>query len=452
MTLKPAELENSVAATARSPQRPAHVALRERLHRAIPGGAHTYAKGDDQYPANAPVAIVRGEGCRVWDVDGREYVEYGSGLRSVTLGHAFPSVVRAAADALEKGVNFLRPSPLEVECAEQLLDLVDGADMVKFTKDGSTATTGALKLARAYTGRDLVALCDSHFFSYDDWFMTITDADAGIPQAIADLTLTFAYNDLESLERLFAEHPEQIACVFFEPERTVPPEPGFLADAAELCRREGAVLIFDEMITGFRWHNGGAQAVYGVTPDLSAFGKGMANGFSVSALVGRREIMELGGLDHRRERVFLLSTTHGAETHGLAAAKATMEIYARNEVIGRLHEAGARLRAGVEAAARSLNIDHAFRVVGRDCNLVFETRDADGTPSQAFRTLFMQELVSRHVLAPSFVVNYSHDDDTIDRTIDVVVESLEVYAEALEKGVDGYLRGPSVKPPYRRYN
>jgi glutamate-1-semialdehyde 2,1-aminomutase len=426
--------------------------MRARLHSAIPGGAHTNAKGDDQYPANAPAALIRGEGCRVWDMEGNTYVEYGSGLRAVTLGHAYPSVVEASKQALDLGTNFLRPTPLELEAAESLLALVEGAEMAKFTKDGSTATTAALKLARAVTGRDFVALCDGHFFSYDDWFMTTTDADTGIPGAVARLTLTFRYNDLASLERLFAQHPGEIACVFLEPERTEKPDDGFLDDVRDLCTREGALLIFDEMITGFRWSNGGAQELYRVTPDLSTFGKGMANGFSVSALVGRREFMELGGLDHDRERVFLLSTTHGAETHGLAAAIATMATYEQEDVIGRLHEAGSRLRTRCEAAAQGAGVAECFRVAGRDCNLIFETRGPDQQPSQAYRTLFMQELIRRGILAPSFVVNYSHDDATIDATVEAVADALVVYRRALEDGVEHYLAGPSVKPVYRRFN
>jgi glutamate-1-semialdehyde 2,1-aminomutase len=426
--------------------------LRERLHRAIPGGAHTYAKGDDQYPAEAPAVLVRGEGCRVWDTEGNVYVEYGSGLRSVTLGHAYAPVVEAAAAALRDGANFLRPSMLELECAERLLGLVEAADMAKFTKDGSSATTAALKLARACTGRDLVALCAQHFFSYDDWYMATTGVDAGIPRAVADLTVTFDFNDVASLEELFAEHPGRIACVFLEPERTEAPRDDFLREVAALCRREGALLVFDEMITGFRWHTGGAQAVYGVEPDLSTFGKAMANGFSVSALVGRREVMERGGLHHDHERVFLLSTTHGAETHGLAAALATMDTYGEHDVVSALHASGRRLREGVEAAARDAGVEEQFRVIGRDCNLVFETRDPDGRPSQEYRTLFMQELVRRGVLAPSFVVGWAHDDETIDATIEIVSEALAVYRRALEDGVGRYLAGPSVKPPYRRFN
>jgi glutamate-1-semialdehyde 2,1-aminomutase len=206
------------------------------------------------------------------------------------------------------------------------------------------------------------------------------------------------------------------------------------------------------MITGFRWHNAGAQALYGIRADLSTFGKGMANGFSVSALVGRRELMELGGLDHDRERVFLLSTTHGAETHALAAAMATMSTYEAEDVVGRLHGAGRRLREGCEAAARAAGVEEQFRIVGRDCNLVYETRDAEGVPSQDFRTLFMQELVRHGILAPSFVVNYSHDDETLDATVEAVAVSLATYRRALDEGVTRYLAGPPVKPVYRRYN
>jgi glutamate-1-semialdehyde 2,1-aminomutase len=427
--------------------------IRERLHQAIPGGAHTYAKGDDQYPAEAPVALVRGLGCRVWDVAGNEYVEYGAGLRSVTLGHAYPAVVSAVAEALRGGSNFVRPSLAELECAEQLLALVPAAEMVKFTKDGSTATTAAIKLARAHTGRDMVALCADHpFFSYDDWFFATTPMTAGIPRGVAELSVTFRYNDLSSVERLFAEHPGEIAAVILEPEKGEPPRDDFLAQLKAVCHREGAVLIFDEMITGFRFDVGGAQTLYGVSPDLSTYGKGLANGFAVSALVGRRELMERGGLRHDGERVFLLSTTHGAEIHSLAAAMATMRTYVEEDVIGGLHEAGRALREGVDEAARGAGVADFVRIVGRDCNLVFETRDPDGSPSQPYRTLFMQELVRRGVLAPSFVVNYSHDEQAIQFTVDAASEALAIYRQALDDGVDRYLVGPSVKPVYRRFN
>ena len=212
------------------------------------------------------------------------------------------------------------------------------------------------------------------------------------------------------------------------------------------------MFVLDEMITGFRWRLGGAQVEYDIVPDLSTFGKAVANGFSVSALAGRRELMELGGIRHSAERVFLLSTTHGAETHGLAAAIACMSVYQEEDVIGALHAAGRLLRARVEAEAEAAGVADSFQVVGRDSNLIFRTLDLEGKPSQEFRTLFMQELVRRGILAPSFVVSYAHDEATIELTIAAVAEALAVYRKALDEGVERHLAGPSVKPVDRRFN
>ena len=427
--------------------------LNARLRRAVPGGAHTYAKGDDQFPEGLAPIIERGSGCRVWDVDGNEYIEYGMGLRAVTLGHGFPSVCDAISAQLGRGTNFVRPSSLEVDAAETFLRHVTRAEMVKFTKDGSTANTAAVKLARAFTGRDRVALCVDHpFFSYDDWAMVATPVRGGIPESVADLTMTFRYNDLGSVEELLERHPGEISCFVLEPERTTPPDEGFLHSLQELIRADGALLVLDENVTGFRWHAGGAQEVHGITPDLSTWGKGIANGFALSALAGRREIMELGGLDHDRERVFLLSTTHGAEHVGLAAGIATMTTYESEPVIETLHARGERLRAGVEEVVRHHGVQGYFSVAGRGACLFFGTADADGAPSQAFRTLFLQETITRGLLAPSFVVSYSHGEDDVDRTIEIVDEALVVYAAALEEGVERFLRGRPVQPVYRRFN
>jgi glutamate-1-semialdehyde 2,1-aminomutase len=427
-------------------------ALSERFHRAIPGGSHTYAKGDDQFPAGMAPYIVRGAGCRVWDVDGNEFIEYGSGLRAVTLGHAFEPVVRAAAEQLKLGSNFVRPAVIELECAEQLLEILPNADMVKFCKDGSDATSGAVKLARAYTGRDLVAICGSQpFFSVDDWFIGASPMPGGIPAATRALTKKFAYNDLASLERVFADHRGAVAAAVLEAEKETAPQPSFLAGVRSLCDREGAVLILDEMITGFRWHLSGAQHFHNVKPDLSTFGKALSNGFSVSALAGRRELMQLGGAQHDRERVFLLSTTHGAETHGLAAAMAVMRTYREQPVIETLWARGERLRAGVAAAAVAAGVDAQVPLLGKPCCLVFGTRDAAGQPSQPFRTLLLQELLLRGVMAPSLVVNFSHTEADIDATIAAFAEAFGVYRRALDEGIAGYLRGRPVQPAIRPF-
>jgi len=427
--------------------------LQPRAHQLIPGGAHTYAKGDDQFPEQAPGFMVRGKGCHAWDVDGNEFIEYGMGLRAVTLGHAFEPVVEAAYKQMLLGTNFSRPAKLEIDLAEALLELVDGADMVKFAKNGSDVTTAAVKLARAYTGRDLVAICgDQPFFSIDDWFIGTTELNSGIPKAITDLSLKFRYNNLDSLRELFDQHPGQIACVVMEAEAANVPVPGYLQAVKGLCEQRGALLVFDEMITGFRWHLGGAQKFYGVIPHLSTFGKAMGNGFAIAALVGKREVMELGGLEHDRPRVFLLSTTHGAETHALAASLETIRIYREQDVIAFLWKQGERLREMISRSIAENGLEGAFEVVGRSCNLIFATRDQDHKPSQAFRTLFMQELIRHGIVAPSFVVSFSHSDVDIERTAEAVYAAHRVYRKALDEGVEKYLEGRPVKPVFREYN
>jgi glutamate-1-semialdehyde 2,1-aminomutase len=427
--------------------------LQRKAHELIPGGAHTYAKGDDQYPELSPGFIERGQGCRIWDVDGNEFIEYGMGLRAVTLGHAYMPVVKAAGRQMLYGANFNRPAALEIACAEKLLEFIPTGGMVKFAKDGSAVTTAAIKLARAHTGRDKIAICGDHpFFSYNDWFIGATGMPGGIPQLIKDMTVKFRYNDLASVQAMFEQHPGEIACIILEPTKTVEPADRFLHETMRICHEHGALFILDEMITGFRMHQYGGQGEYQIEPDISTWGKAMANGFALSALVGKREIMELGGLRHATERVFLLSTTHGAETHALAASIATMEVYQREDVIGHLYRVGERLQNGINQLIESYSLQGHFCLFGRPCNLVFATRDQEKKDSQGFRALFMQEMLKRGVLAPSLIVSYSHKDADIDQTLAAINGALSVYCRALEDGYEKYLVGQPVKPVYRRFN
>jgi glutamate-1-semialdehyde 2,1-aminomutase len=431
---------------------PSSRAANERLHALIPGGAHTYAKGDDQYPENLAPVISHGRGAHVWDVDGNRYIEYGSGLRSVSLGHAHPRVLEAVRRELDRGSNFVRPSIIEAEAAERFLATVPTAEMVKFAKNGSDVTTAAVRLARAVTGRPKVAICGDHpFFSVDDWFIGTTPMSAGIPAAITDLTVAFPYGDLAATEELLTRHRDEVACLILEPAGHREPPPGYLAGLRELADRHGCVLVFDEMITGLRWSEAGAQGLYGVVPDLSTFGKALGNGFAVSALAGRRDLMELGGLRHERDRVFLLSTTHGAETHSLAAAMAVQSTYTEEGVTARLHALGERLAAGVREAAAGMGVGDHVLVRGRASNLVFATLDEKGQPSQPYRTLFLHRLLAGGVLAPSFVVSSALDDDDIDHTVDVVAQACAVYRKALDAGdPTPWLTGRPVKPVFRR--
>ncbi|MEU8222868.1 glutamate-1-semialdehyde 2,1-aminomutase [Kribbella sp. NPDC048915] len=425
----------------------------KRLHDLIPGGAHTYAKGEDQYPFEMAPVIDRGAGAHVWDVDGNEYIEYGSGLRAVSLGHAHPKVVEAVRRELDRGSNFVRPSIVELEAAERFLATVPTAEMVKFAKNGSDATTAAVKLARAVTGRPLVALCADHaFFSIDDWFISRTAMAAGIPDQISELTVGFPYGDLAATEQLLVEHEGQIACLILEAATQHDPPAGYLEALRDLAHRYGALLIFDEMITGFRFSASGAQGLYGVTPDLSTFGKALGNGFAVSALAGKREYMERGGLRDSHERVFLLSTTHGAETHALAAAVAVMDVYAEEDIAARLDDRGERLAEGVREVAAAAGVQDHVLVRGRPSNLVFATLDENLSPSQPYRTLFMRQLLLGGVIGPSFVVSAALSDEDIARTVEVVAGACRVYREALDAGDPSpWLGGRPVKPVFRRY-
>jgi glutamate-1-semialdehyde 2,1-aminomutase len=427
----------------------------ERLLKAIPGGAHTYSRGYDQYPANAPQILVRGKGAYIFDSDGRQYLDYGMALRAVNIGYAEDEIDAAAIEQIRNGNNLTRPSMIELEAAELLVDLIDSVDMVKFTKNGSTSVSAAVKLARAYTGRELVARCAEHpFFSYDDWFIGSTPLTRGIPQETIQKTKLFRYNDIASLEELIAQHSSQFACVVLEPTAGEEPEDGFLQKVQQLCRQNGIVFILDEMITGFRWHMKGAQHMYGVKPDLCTFGKAMANGFSVSCIAGRREIMELGSIEFEgRERVFLLSTTHGAEMAGLGAFVSTVSFMQRHQVVEHLWDYGRKLTAMMQRQADAHGVGHSFKIGGVSCSPNYITLDsATGINSLALRTLFSQEMIRNGVLMPWIALSYRHDEAEFAATERAVDQTFMIYRKALKEGVEKYLEGPVIKPVFRKYN
>lgn len=426
----------------------------KRLHAVIPGGAHTYSRGDDQYPLNAPQILKRGKGCYVWDASGKKFLDYGMALRAVTIGYAYKPVYEAAFREIKNGNNLTRPSVVELEAAELLTKIIPSAEMVKFAKNGSVVTTAAVKLARAYTGRKYIAVCSEHpFFSYDDWFIGSTIVSRGIPKEISDLTLKFHYNDIESLKQLFKAYPKQIAGVILEPVTTIPPQKDFLQNIKTLCHKEGAVFILDEMISGFRWHMQGAQTYFHVKPDLCTFGKGMANGFSVAALAGKREIMNLGGiLDEGAERVFLISTTHGAEMAGMGAFVRTMSEYKKLHVVDHLWKYGKKLIDGMNGIAKELGIQEHFLAEGYPCSPGYITKDEQKTVSLPFRTLFSQEMIHSGILMPWIALSYSHTDIELQKTLSGVEKALRVYKNALNFGWKKYLKGPSIKPVFRKEN
>lgn len=445
----------------------------DRLHAVIPGGAHTYSRGDDQYPANAPQILTRGEGAYVWDGEGRRFLDYGMGLRAVTLGYAHPEVNAAAIRAIQNGVNLTRPSEVELDAAELFTEIIRGAEMVKFGKNGSNVTTAAVKIARAVTGRRFVCVPRQHpFFSFDDWFIGTTPVKRGIPPEHYANTLLFDYNDIGSVQALFEQYPHQIAAVMLEPATTVGPctsgcgypkrptcagcphhSRNFLQQVRELTRRNDALFILDEMITGFRWHLSGAQAYYGVEADLCTFGKGMANGFSLAALGGKREFMRTGGINEEgAERTFLMSATHGAEMPPLAAFIVAVAVYRREEAIRHFWDYGARLIDGARAIALDMGLERFFALEGYPVSPNHITRDRDGVDSLPMRTLFAQEMIKRGVLMPFIALSLAHKEAELEATLQAMRGALEVYGRALQDGWQRYLVGAPVKPVFRRFN
>lgn len=427
----------------------------KKINSLIPAGAHTYSKGDDQFPYLAPKGITHGKGVRVWDVDGNEYIDWAMGLTAVSLGHAYEPVLEAVRTQLELGANFQRPAVIELEFAERLKKLFPYFDMFKFAKNGSTVTTAAVKLARAYTGRSLVAVAAEHpFFSYDDWFIGSTPCDYGIPSENKSLTRKFKYNNLESLERVFQENPGQIACVMLEPVKFDAPGPEYLKGVQGLCHKYGAVFVLDEMITGFRYHLQGAHQMFGVIPDLATYGKGVANGFSVAFLAGKREIMELGAVIPGKKKVFLVSTTHGSETHALAAAIRTIDILESEGVVEQNWRKGERVLAETRRIIRETELESYIDMIGYPAWPSMVCKDSEGTVSMPYKTLFLQEMIRRGFLFQgTFTFAHLHGDNEIDQTLEAFRESCFVYREAIEsRTTDGRLVGDPIKPVFREIN
>ena len=426
----------------------------DRLLKSIPGGAHTYSRGYDQFPANAPQILEKGSGAYTYDVDGNKYLDYGMALRAVNLGYANKEVNQAAIRQIENGNNLTRASIIELEAAELLIDMIDSVDMVKFTKNGSTATTAAIKLSRAYTNRHLVVRCaEQPFFSYDDWFIGSTPMRKGIHQGDVDSTKMFNYNNIESLEKLFKEYPNKISCVILEPSSSEHPKDNFLHKVKELCHKNGAVFILDEMITGFRWHMKGAQYYYNIEADLCTFGKAMANGFSVAAVAGKRKIMQQGSIEFAgTERMFMLSTTHGAEMNGLGAFIETMKFMKEKKVVEYLWDYGRKLIKLMNDTAKKYGIEKNFIAGGIECSPYYLTFDKDGQSSLGLRTLFSQEMIKNGVLIPWIAISYAHGEKELKLTKIALEKTFKVYKKAVDQGYEKYLVGDVIKPVFRKYN
>ena len=415
----------------------------KRAEKTIPLGSQTFSKSRIAYPNKvSPLFIKRGQGCQVWDADDNQYTDFVSGLLSVSLGYCNKMVDDAVIEQIQSGVTFSLPHQLEMIVAEKLVELIPCAEMVRFGKNGSDATSAAIRLARAFTQKEHVAVCGYH--GWQDWYIGSTSRDLGVPKATKELTHTFKYNNIASLEQIFLQNANQIAAVILEPMNTHFPENDFLQKVKTLCQQYGAVLIFDETITGFRYNMGGAQQLFNVTPDLATFGKGMANGYPISAIVGRKDIMML------MEDIFF-SGTFAGETLSLAATKATLDFMVENKVIEHLKLMGEKLQSGLKAIINDMQAQEWLSVSGHPVWSFLNISEQGPYSAIELKSLFLQEMAQQgFLLGGGHNLNYAHKSSDVEALLVAYRQVLATLAETIIKeDFTTRFKGELLKPVFK---
>ena len=414
-----------------------------RAEQTIPLGSQTFSKSRTQYPVGiSPLYAAKARGAEIWDIDGNRYIDLVSALASVTLGYGDKDVERAVRKQLKRGVSMSLPGFLESEVAELIVEMVPSAEMVRFGKNGTDATSAAIRLARAYTGRNHVIVCGYH--GWQDWYIGSTTRNKGVPNTISALTHKFEYNDISSLQEVLGKFEGQIAAVIMEPMNLTYPNSGFLESVQQLTHAAGALLIFDETITGFRFARGGAQELFGVVPDLSTFGKGMANGFPLSAVVGRRDIMI------EMEEIFF-SGTFGGELLSLAAAKSVLERHLMGGICERLSESGEKLADLSTLAINENNIEDILTLSGHPTWKFLNWRATEKYSADEIRTYFMQLAFEKGLLIlSSHNITTAFSDAVVARAAAIYVEIFSEISRSISNNtLQNQLRVLPLKPLFR---
>ncbi len=413
-----------------------------RAERVIPLGAQTFSKSRIQLPPGAaPLFVTHGDGGKVYDVDGNEYVDLISALLPNVLGYRDPDVDLAIRRQLTRGISFSLATEAETALAERLVKHIPCAEMVRFGKNGTDATSAAVRLARAATRRDRIMLCGYH--GWQDWYIGATTRNLGVPAAVSALSHMVPYGDLAATDALFRQHPGEFAAIILEPAGATEPPAGYLQGLIDLAHRHGALVIFDEIITGFRWSLGGAQARYGVTPDLACFGKAMGNGMPIAAVLGRADIMRL------MEDIFF-SGTFGGEALSIAAAIATIDKMEREDVTGRLWQVGGELMSAVRAQIAAAGLDEVVKLVGVPPWAILAYRDHPKASKEAIKTLLLREMIAAGVLInASHNLCFAHTPADIARVLAAYEHALGVLREALDRGdIDRRLGNQVIRPVF----
>lgn len=451
----------------------------KKLLQKIPGGSHTYSRGFDQFPSNAPEILSQGKDCYMYDQNKNKFIDYGMGLRSSILGYSNSFVNRNAIKEIQNGNNLSLPTLTEFNAANKITQTIKSAEMVKFAKTGSAAVTAAIKIARAYNGKDMILKCQNDpFYSYDDWFISDTKMKLGVPKVFKKFTLNFQYNDFEGLEKIIKNYKKKISCLIMEGSNTAHPKilneknknvinknnyksvkeyykknNHFLKFVQKICNQNNIVFILDEMITGFRWSLGGAQEFYNINPDISTFGKAMANGYSVSAVVGKKKFMKLGSIEEKgKKRLFLLSSTHGAEMSSLGAMIATIKFLKEKKVSEKIWDYGVEMKNSFNKLSKQFGLEKYLYIDGVPCSPFYVTKNKRFKNSLIMRTIFHQEMIKNKIFIPWISISYSHSREILKKTLKASEKAMIVYKKALKFGAKKYLNGNVIKPVFRKYN
>ena len=394
-----------------------------RALKSIPLGSQTFSKSLTQFPRGvSPFFIKNGKGSKVWDSDGNEFIDFISSLAAVTIGYCDADIDKAVKEQMKNGITFSLPHELEVEVAEKLIEIIPCAKKVRFAKNGTDATSASIRIARAYTSKEHIAVCGYH--GWQDWYIGSTSRCLGVPKAVQELTHKFEYNNIESLEKIFQK--QELACVIMEPMNTEYPIDGFLEKVKELVHKNNALLIFDEAITGFRYSLGGAQELFSVTPDLATFGKGMANGYPLSAVVGSNEVMQ------KVEDIFF-SGTFGGETLSLAAASKIIDKYKKEQVIEHFSEVGGYLLERLNQLINDKNLGDIFWTSGHPSWSFLHIKEQEKYNTFEIKTFFLQEMFKRGILTlGSHNISFSHTKEIVDQLLDVYTEVLPMAKENIK--------------------
>ena len=414
--------------------------LYNRAEGLIPSVTQTLAKGPGQWVKGiAPKYLIKGKGSHVWDADGNEYIDYMMGVGPLSLGYCYPKVDDAIKKQLEDGITFSMMHPLEVEVSELIRDIIPNAEAVRFSKTGADATSAAIRLERAYTGKNKILCCGYH--GWHDWYIAVTSRNLGIPESVQAMTFTFNYNDIDSVKNSI---DNDVAAIILEPVVFTEPKDNFLHKLGELCEEKGIVLIFDEMWTGFRMALGGAQEYFGITPDLATYSKAVANGMQISILTGKRKIMDLANED------IFFYTTFGGEALSLAAVKATIKELADKNVTKFLNDQGRKLKDGYNEIAQKLGMSYT-KAIGYNWRSMAAFDESGGDPLIQ-KSIMQQEMIKRGILWQGFHnMSFSHSDADVDYTLQALEQSLSVLKNAVENNkLKETLRGEPVQPVFRK--